>query len=441
VAADPIQFPGVGFVERDGLGYVWSPAGQPKIRFHADYLTGASTSLAAEVTITYDDNHLHMATVNLSSTRERNSVIDFLNTGASGAMNVNWSPMVEQFCVAILKREREGSPTKYPEPTETRLPTVYSVDKLVIQNATNSIYAPGGSGKGYLIVGISCALMSQRGVGDLTTLPGKPFYLDWEDNWETFNDRLNAVARGMNTPLPRVPWRKMRGLLSSRINEIARIVEDEGCDTIIIDSFSAAGGTVDGKTSWDAIAHRFFDATDLLEGKTWIIIDHVNSEGAMQGGMSGKAFGSIQKHNRVRNAWEMRSTQQPGSLVSHMVFKDGKWNHTGQRESFGMRLEFSKTDVKFFSEAPVEPQAAEEGLREKVRAHILEHGRKSQPDLARELGVDEGAIRNMINRDSKERAENRLFAKDSGYRGVVRVIGMDSQERDSYEEPESLPFR
>ena len=67
----------------------------------------------------------------------------------------------------------------------------------------------------------------------------------------------------------------MRGLAAERINEMARALSETGCNFAVIDSFSAAGGTTSDRTSWDTIAHRFFDALDQVPNITWLIVDHV----------------------------------------------------------------------------------------------------------------------------------------------------------------------
>jgi hypothetical protein len=357
---EPIEFPvdTRRKVGRDGLGYIWQ-LDDPPVEFHVDYLDGRGQMLNGEVSVKWKDSPLAMATMNLSSIRERQELVRYLDEQTPVA-EVPWGRLLNRFCVAVLIREREGSPTQYPEETDAREPITYMVDKLAIKGKTNSLFAPGGSGKGFLSVAVCCAVAAKCGLADMTTLPAHPGYLDWEDDFRTFNDRLNSVARGMNVALPRIPYRRMRGLLSNNINKVAQFVDEEGIDFLVVDSFSVAGGTVTANTSWDAIAHRFFDATDLLPNVTWFIVDHVTGDAASNKKLIAKAFGSIQKANRVRNAWGMLNVQEPGSSISHMLFYDGKWNHTGHRAAFGLRMEFSEKDVKFFSETPVEMDEYEE---------------------------------------------------------------------------------
>lgn len=381
-------------IRRDGMGYLWDPTSNENIRFRADYFTGRSEELHAEITVTRGGQHLHMARFNLSSTVSRKSLAATLERQTNG-LDIRWDKMVEGFCVGILLKEREGEPTQYPGVADRRR-LVYLIDNLVIQGKTNMLFAPGGSGKGYLCVGLCCAVASKRGLAGLSAMPSRPFYFDWEDDFETYEDRLNAVARGLEVAVPRIPYRRMRGLAAERINEIARVMADEGATLGIIDSFSAAGGTVSDRTGWDTIAHRLFDALDQVAGVTWLIIDHVTGENLKD--PTGKAYGSIQKMNRVRNAWEMRSEQEPGSDTVHMKLFHAKWNHTGRKKPIGIRMEFSGDSVTFGSEDPVQVARTIATIPDRM-ALELDKGPLSTGMLAHSLNVSEAAIRAELSRN------------------------------------------
>jgi hypothetical protein len=130
---------------------------------------------------------------------------------------------------------------------------------------------------------------------------------------------------------------------------------------------------------------------------TWLIIDHVDAGTSLKD-PKGKAFGSIQKMNRVRNAWEMRSDQEPGSDLVHMRFFHAKWNHTGKKRPFGMRMEFGGETVKFYSEEPTtNPQGSSASLADKM-AIELSTGRLSTGVLALSLNVTENSVRSELSR-------------------------------------------
>lgn len=413
-------------VGRDGMGYIWEMP-ESGVCMRVDYLTGRGDELHGEIAVTLRGEHLHLARFNLSSSTSRGTLQKAL-VGQTDGMEIPWQRLVEQFCVAVLRKEREGEPTRYPSQA-ARKPTQYLIENLVIKNKTNLLFAPGGSGKGYLTIGLCCGAAAKRAIAGLTVMPAQPFYLDWEDDFDTFEQRLNAVARGLGVEVPRIPYRRMRGLLSDRVNEVARAVADEGADFVVVDSFSAAGGTISERTSWDSIAHRLFDAIDMIPGVTWLIIDHVTGDKLKD--PSGKAYGSIQKMNRARNAWEMRSDQEPGSPTSHMRLFDAKWNHTGRRKPLGVCLNFEGDKVTFSAEDPATSAHGGEATLPDRMAIELEAGALSTGVLAQALHVDAAAIRSELSRNA-----GRFQRDDKGFITLRRIYAVDAAS----EEREPLPW-
>lgn len=323
-------------------------------------------------------------------------------------------------------------------------PTLYS-DTLVSRGyvRTDSYYdltVPGyenylangiwhhNSGKGYLCVEACCAVAARCGIGDLVVGAARPFYFDWEDDFETFEDRLNVVARGMGADVPRIPYRRMRGLASDRINEMARAIADAGADFGLIDSFSAAGGSASERTTWDTIAHRLFDALDMIPNMTWLIIDHVSGDNLKD--PAGKAYGSIQKMNRVRNAWEMRSEQEAGGSEVHMRLYDAKWNHTGKRKPLGLCLEFRGDSASFTSEDPVSGgNAGSQIVAMSTRMAVqLSAGPMDTATLARLLKCPDTTVRSELSRNKA-----RFRRDDNGLIHLVREQAPD--QADDREEP------
>lgn len=430
MTAEPIQLSEAAQrrkVGKDGMGYVWDVA-EHNVRLRADYLSVRSDEMHAELTVTRNEGHLYLARFNLTSSTSRTSLVKALD-GVTEGLDIPWKRLVEQFSVAILRKEREGEPTRYTGPAKHQ-PIQYLVDRLVIRGKTNMLFAPGGAGKGYLCVALCAAVVAKQGLGDLGVGPAVPFYFDWEDDFDTFNGRLNAVARGMGIETPRLAYRRMRGLVPDRINEMAKAMSDAGANFGLIDSFSAAGGTTSERTSWDTVAHRLFDALDLIPDVTWEIIDHVAGDKVAD--PVGKAYGSIQKMNRVRNAWEMRSEQEAGSPMVHMKLFDAKWNHTGKRKPMGLRMEFDGESVSFTSE---EPGSSSDGPLISIATRMgvqLAAGPLSTDDLARVCKTTPGSVRDALSKN-----KHRFRRDDDGI--LIRLVRQDAPaETDEPKEP--LPW-
>jgi hypothetical protein len=209
MAAEPIPISSARKpFRRDGLGYVWELTDQA-VEVRADYLHLRNTEIHAQVAVTLRGRHLHMANFNLSSTSSRKTLRIELRAQTEGH-DLPWDRIVEQFCVGVLTAEREGESVQRAGRAERRR-LAYLIDNLVIQGKTNMLFAPGGSGKGMVSVGLCAGVAARRAIGDLTVMTATPIYFDWEDDFETFEDRLNSVATGMGVDVPDVAYKRMRG--------------------------------------------------------------------------------------------------------------------------------------------------------------------------------------------------------------------------------------
>jgi len=254
-------------------------------------------------------------------------------------------------------------------------------------------------------------------VAGLSVMPMRPIYFDWEDDFQTFQQRANVIANGLGIDPPDIPYVKMRGTLPDKINTMARYIQEEGANISFIDSFSVAAGS---GGAWDVLAHRAFDAMEMVKGMTWFIVDHVSAAAINDTEPGSKAFGSIQKMNRVRNAWQMRAEQDEGSPTSHMTFFDAKWNHTGLRKKFGIRMEFAPTAVTFTAEEPVMARQVEsaDGVAERMVRELSSGDRLSTGVLALSLGVEPAAVTQALDLSGERFVKDHLgfisLANDAG---------------------------
>lgn len=410
---------------REGLGFAWD-CPQYNATISVDYISPRDNALHGEVTVTLGTRAIYMSLLNMSDGWRRKLYANALEELTPG-QEIPWRQLIDDFCISILKHERRGSAIQYTKKTD-RVPVIYGIDYLAIRNTTNSLFAPGGSAKGQMACAMCVAVKEHRGIGDLSVMAMTPLYLDWEDDFEEFQQRINLIANGMEVEPPEIAYVKMRGYVPDRIQEIARYIQDARADFVVIDSFSAAAGTVAQGASWDTIAHRFFDALEMIKAPniTWMIIDHVSGENVKD--PKGKAFGSIQKMNRVRNSWEMRTDQEPGSSVAHLKLFDAKWNRTGKRKPLGLRMDFSKDAVVISGEDPAYVSSTVDlTVADKMARELSNGDRLSTGVLALSLGVQPESIRTALRRE-KER-----FIRD--HEGFISL-----RQDDAEEDSRDLPF-
>lgn len=419
----PIASRQPGHILREALGWVWEPPESQGIRLAVDGLEYRGRELHGEVEVTLCGEHLHLATYNLSQERSRRDLITALTSKTSlpGEERMGsrwpWARLIEQFCSGVIKKEREGEALAFTTKVPAR-PKEYVVDYLALKGKTNLLIAPGGHGKGIVAVALTVSVAGARGVGgdngQITVQKATPIYFDWEDQLSDYEDRVNSYCRGLGIDVPSMAYQRMHGSVPDRIHLMSRKIAESGATFGVIDSMSAAMGTTGDRGSWDTIAQRFFDALDLITAAdrtpmTWFIIGHVSGEGLK--GLMGKAFGSIQIMNRSRNAWEMRSTQEPGSNVVHMRLYDAKWNHTGLRKPLGFRMQWSSDSVTLNTEDPniVNTDGGVATFADRIEA-LLIRGPLSVGILAIELKAPENKVRSVLSQN-----KDRFEKNDRGY--------------------------
>jgi AAA domain len=392
------------------------------VTFSVDRLEYRGMELHGEVQVTVNDKHVHRTVANLSRGRERwelaNALVRLTTThGDAERCPWPWLRLVEQFCAGVLIKEREGVPLAFTSPSDPRR-REFLVDHLVMKDKTNLLIAPGGHGKGIIAVALTVGTTIGRGIGRLTVQKSTPIYFDWEDQLSDYEDRVNMLCRGLRITPPPIAYQRMHGTVPDRVHMMVTKIKEAEASFAVIDSMSAAMGTVGQGGAWDTIAQRFFDALDIIptyDGKpmTWFIVGHVAGEGLK--GLVGKAFGSIQIMNRARNAWEMRSTQEPGSSTIHMRLHDAKWNHTGLRKPIGFRMEWGQDTVALEHEDPDEVNVFgnKATMADKMEGVLLK-GPLSVAMLALTLDVSDARIRATISQN-KDR-----FERNS--RGYIQLI-------------------
>lgn len=405
-------------IAREGMGYVWDVADHNAV-IRVDYLTARSNQFSGDFEVTLGGKHLHQGNHGLSSTTSRTQLANALG---SRARSVPWDELVETFCAAVVRAERQGEPLAYVG-TNPRAPVRYVVDDLLQEGKPNLLFGPGGGGKGLLAVRLCVGMTMGYGLGRLTAKKATPIYFDWEDDAATMNNRIQLVCEGLEIDPIALAYKRMKGALADRVNEAARAVAQAKATVGVIDSVSVAAGTVGRGETWDSIAHRLFDALDLIPSgvpgvpMTWLLIGHVTGDSATRpGDVAGKMIGSIQNMNRARVAWEIRSDQDDGSSEVHATLYHAKWNHTGRRKPIGLTYTFTENAVTI-EEGASTTRPGRTKLADQAADYFAEHGKASVRALALALRANEASLRTILNREP-----DRFISDAEGFWNLARVI-------------------
>lgn len=343
VSATPTPKP----FRRDGMGYLYEPCdadGVPKgVRLKADFISRRSGDVSAEIVVECFlpgvPTHLHQGRLNLAGTNGKRDLARALTEQAD---IFNWRVLLEEFCVAILRAERQGEPFTKVGPAGTIVQRHFLVERLLPAGRPTLMYGPWASGKGWISVGLCVAVAAGLGFAGLGVQQGPTLYLDWEDEQDVFDERVWMICRGLglSEPPPNMHYRACRGALSGQIHQIARFVDEYGVTLTVLDSVGLAAGMVGERGSYEETALSLFDGLRHIRS-THLLIDHVSEEGRQNTKTVGKAYGSIYKMALVRNAWEIRKDQDLGATAFRVGLYHTKANHGPLLPPLGFTIDFA----------------------------------------------------------------------------------------------------
>lgn len=416
-----------------GLGYEWNHESYP-VRFTADSIRERSEEITAEIVIedVREDKprHLAMHRTNLMSLSTRRNLSRDMEDQCrdDGVMRkVPWKDVIEQFCMGVIKRCREGEPLVHVETIKQASKKKDLIEKVLTAGKPTLWYGPQGAGKGWLCVGAAVAVASGTPFAGLHVgIPVPVMYLDWEDSEDTFHDRVDAVINGIPSytgGYPPVYYRKMRGQLPRQIPRVLRDIEALHIGLVIVDSVGLAmGAKADGGASYEDQAIAFFEAVRFLEPAAVLLVDHVTGESVTNGKLAGKAFGSIYKMAEARAAWEVRKEQDTDSDEQLVGLHHTKHNHTRKFPSIGIKLTFDNDEDTLVAVTMKQSDIKESvelvkqlSQKDQIEAHLLKEGASSLDQIAEAIDVGRDVTRAQLNQMAKK---NRAVKLPDGRWGI-----------------------
>lgn len=387
-----------------GLGYVFEPAGAGVI-FRADYLKRNRDEvhglLTVESTAPGVPTHIHEASLNFSSMQTRGSLAKTLEERSRA--DFPWRDWVEQFCVSVCRKDREGEPmVPLSGYTQIARPPDH-IAQLVPYGVSTWLYGEEGSCKGHIAIAAAVCVAAGQPFAGLKVRQTNAAYLDWEDSADEAQFRARIVCNGLGITVPRIVYRNCRrgGPLRNQVNTLAKLLDDEGIGFLVIDSVGLATGTSRDGASAEEGAIGLHDAINVL-GRTALCIDHLSKAEARQTAGTAKAYGSIYKLALARQSWELRKDQEDGSAEAHIGLFWGKSNRGTKRSPIGMRLHWEddgeKLVIKREDVRDVPVLAERLPLWQRIR-HQLQRGTFATiASLAEDLDIPADRIRVELNR-------------------------------------------
>lgn len=338
-----------------------------------------------------------LTVINLLAVRTRQETARHL---ANRDDSFPWADAIEAVTVISVREWRRGGPIVTLRDTECSDHVDYLVDRLLPVGETSILFGDGEAGKSmfsmFVAVSVATGCPLPHGIGP--NEPGNVLYLDYESDVEEHARRLKKIAAGLNVDVPEnVYYRESHRPIHEEAGLLAKEVAAREIALIVVDSLAPACG---GDPSDPGLAISTMNALRSLGG-TRLAIGHVNKTDRNQMGTNQTTFGSIFWRNMTRSMWQLQANSE-GSIDGRAPFAlHNRKNNNAARERFplGMQYMFAPKSIGietfYVSAGDVLAEGASLGTRI-LRA--LNHRSMNTTELADELGVDDGSIRQSIKR-------------------------------------------
>ena len=220
-------------------------------------------------------SHLHQARLNLTSTSARRTLANHL----SERMNqVDWHAIIEQTCVKVLEKHREGEPVIRLSEHSVGEGLKQRVVPILQENQATVNFGHGDTGKSFLSLYLGVLVATGHGNNGFYPEPGNVMVLDYETDEDTIYDRVRMIANGLSLPIPsNVFYRYSHQTIAADIQAIQRHVLDKSVNLLIIDSATPAVGEPESAQ----MTAEYFRALRSLHITT-LTIAHVAKSGVRQ---------------------------------------------------------------------------------------------------------------------------------------------------------------
>lgn len=357
---------------------------------------------SAEITV--KTNHpsssqvLHQARLNLSSSRARSELVKILHTRRDLP---DWDIVIEQVCLRVLQRLREGEPIHNLETVVLEAEPLDLLAPIIYEKQITLLFGPGGSGKSLLA--LWWALLISHGINhDSTNFKAKKtnvLYLDWEASLHDTKKRYELLKKGLGLPDDdqfRMHYRRCVVPLADETEVIQAICAEHEIGLVIIDSVALACG---GELKESAPILTFYQAIRALNCAA-LCIDHPPKPTE---GKETKPYGSVFKETYPRCSWLIKGVQEEGSAYLNIGLYHDKRNNTGKLKPIGLRLQFSEDSVTVhYQEIGNIPELAMKlSLTKRIQLE-LRSGLMATTELADSLGKSTTEIRVRLNEGQKQ---------------------------------------
>jgi hypothetical protein len=415
---------------REGTGWVYEPPRLPiKLRFDYVEVSGIEGRAQLRVESLEINDVITSFSVNLASERNRDGYAKTIAKravlGEPGQLD-EITVALERSFMRVMEAAREPLETFVTDGVRRKPQGVrWMLDGLIMAGTINCLLAAPETGKSTQALGIGVAHAAGCGIFGRSIQKGVTYFLDWEGDRDTFEERYQKIAAGMGIDPPKgMIYERHSAPLRYVLHHVARTIDQQGVTLLIIDAVTTAAGSM-GDKGYEAVAVDLEVALRSLPvGVTVLLVDHVDGETVKNRNVPIKGRGSTRKLEFVRNQWSLVLDQDGAQNGDHVV----GWVHTKKNRiktlpPFGVRINHGDDEITFdMVDARAVGVLADRGtIREKMRAAIEDNGAGLSVRTLAEmiLGGGEDSKQQQI-RNNLKRDKGQTFTTLPG--GIVDLV-------------------
>lgn len=202
----------------------------------------------------------------------------------------------------------------------------YLVPPLVAGSGATLWIADSSAGKSMLATALGVSVASGHPVLGITpTKTGPVIFYDWEDNEETWEERVEAICKGAGIEIPsNYLYRRLTRTLVSGSVRIRRESEEEGAILVIVDSIGESLGADPSKPEF------VLPAMNVLKQLPCPVLGlhHISAEQAKSSDLRDvqKGYGSVYIRSAARLQWFIKRFQEEEADTGDIYMHNTKVN-------------------------------------------------------------------------------------------------------------------
>lgn len=242
--------------------------------------------------------------LDLNSASGVSQLVTALNGAYGGKKeNFNWTLILNRANNVLKKIVLEEKKTLGGEGLEYQ-ESAFLLRPFLQKDSANMVFGNAETGKTYFALYMAVCAVLRRDFFDHLTTPFRTLFLDYEDSHQTFVNRLHQIATGLGADpkdvLHSFRYYQPEASLKDESEIIAKFVESEGFDLIIVDAGADASG---GSPNDETKVLELFNALNNIPCTKLII--HHEPKNVIGISAENAYYGTAFWRARVRVGWRL----------------------------------------------------------------------------------------------------------------------------------------